>query len=295
MEFTNLFQGGAPQGGEGVPADALSPVIVLSLAGLLVVVVVAGIFLWRLTRRRAQSAGVVEAEHRANAIIEAAAAEARTLRAELERERVKVLENDKRELQRVVEVYGDKLDRVLKELSYDIQKQHLDATKNFISALARVEDRVNESGSQAQESMRSFSAQAGGLFEVMAGEVDNVKKGIQHLAVALEEAAANESDKNLEIVRQEMRKIGSQTAASILEVAKGLDALLKKNLEEQFAAISTEVEGYRRARLALVDERILTLVSETAQIALGKQLSVEEHADLVLKALDEAKSSGVFV
>ncbi len=295
MEFTNLTQNNATLESVGASVTSTTPTEVFYAGGLLFVITVAGFLLWRLTRKKSTIENIVAAEHKANSIIEEAAAEARTLRIELEQERVKVLENDKRELRRVVEVYGDKLDRVLKELSYDIQKQHLDATKNFITALSRVEERVSDSGSQAQESMRAFSAQAGGLFEVMADEVDNVKKGIQHLAVALEEAAANESDKNLEIVRQEMRKIGSQTAASILEVAKGLDAMLKKNLEEQFAAISTEVEGYRRARLALVDERILTLVGETTQIALGKQLSMEEHADLILKALEEAKSSGVFV
>jgi hypothetical protein len=129
----------------------------------------------------------------------------------------------------------------------------------------------------------------------LANEVENVEKGIQHLAVALEEAAVSESDKNAEIVREEMKKIGKETAKSIVSVAQGLDESLRVNIEKEFTRISDELTSYRSARMRLVDERILLLIEETAQIALQKQLSMEDQADLVYRSLEEAKQRGVFV
>lgn len=129
----------------------------------------------------------------------------------------------------------------------------------------------------------------------MSVEIQNVEQGIQHLALALEEAAANESDKNAELVRSEMRKIGEHTAKSILAVAKGLDTELREKLEREFTSISDELVNYRKARMQMVDERILNLIEETAQIALRKQLSMQDQADLVYRALEEAKERGVFV
>ena len=115
------------------------------------------------------------------------------------------------------------------------------------------------------------------------------------MALALEEAAANESDKNAEIVREEMRKIGEETARSVVRVAEGLDEALRTNLEKEFTAITHELGKYREARMRLVNERILLLIEETAQIALQKQLSLQDQADLVYRSLEEAKQRGIFV
>ena len=143
--------------------------------------------------------------------------------------------------------------------------------------------------------MDSFTKQSGTLFERLSYEIENVEEGIRHLALALEEAAENESDKNAEIVREEMRKIGKETAKSVVEVAKGLDESLRINIEKEFKTISEELNKYREARMRLVNERLLTLIEETTQIALQKQLTLKDHSDLVYRSLEEAKQRGIFV
>lgn len=238
---------------------------------------------------------ILKAEERAESIIAEAVAEARELRTSIERDRMRALTEDQQSVERFLDAYRHQLENAIKELSYGVEKEHMRATTHFVEALQNIEQRVALNANEAKHSMDSFTGQSSQLFERLSLEIENVEKGIQHLALALEEAAANESDKNAEIVRDEMRKIGEETAKSVLKVAKGLDEALQINLEKEFTAITHELGKYREARMRLVNERILLLLEETAQIALQKQLSLKDQADLVYRSLEEAKQRGIFV
>jgi hypothetical protein len=238
---------------------------------------------------------ILQAEERARAIVAEAAAEARRARLAIEKDRTHALNEDHQEIDRFLDAYRFHLDKTIKELAYGIEKEHMRATSHFVGSLQNIEQRVALNADEAKHSMDSFTTQSSTLFDRLAYEIENVEKGIQHLALALEEAAANESDKNAEIVRAEMKQIGEHTAQSVLAVAQGLDQALREKMEHEFASISEELSTYREARMRLVDERILTLIEETAQIALQKQLSMQDQADLVYRSLEEAKQRGIFV
>jgi len=238
---------------------------------------------------------ILDAEERAHTIIAEATVEARNLRASIEKERMKALNDDHQGIDRFLDAYRYQLEKTVKELSYGVEKEHMRATSHFVEALQSIEERVSLNADEAKHSMDSFTGQSSTLFERLAYEIENVEEGIRHLALALEEAAENESGKNAEIVRQEMQKIGEKTAKSVVDVAKGLDKVLQINLEKEFKTISKELEEYREARMRLINERILVLIEETAQIALQKQLALQDQEDLVYRSLEEAKQRGVFV
>lgn len=238
---------------------------------------------------------ILDAEQRAHAIIAEATIEARNLRISIEKERMKALNDDHQSIDRFLDAYRFQLEKTVKELSYGVEKEHMRATSHFVETLQSIEERVSLNADEAKHSMDSFTGQSSTLFERLAYEIENVEEGIRHLALALEEAAENESGKNAEIVRQEMQKIGEKTAKSVVDVAKGLDKVLQLNLEKEFKTISKELEKYREARMRLINERVLVLIEETAQIALQKQLSLQDQADLVYRSLEEAKQRGIFV
>jgi hypothetical protein len=238
---------------------------------------------------------IINAEERAHSIVAEATAEARRLRSTIEKERIKALNEDGQGVNRFLDAYRYQLEKTIKELSYGVEKEHMRATSRFVESLQNIEERVSLNANEAKHSMDSFTSQSGTLFERLSYEIENVEEGIQHLALALEEAAENESDKNAQIVREEMQKIGKETARSVVDVAKGLDEVLRVNLETEFKSISAELGKYREARMRLINERILVLIEETAQIALQKQLSLQDQSDLVYRSLEEAKKRGVFV
>lgn len=243
---------------------------------------------------RAEEA-IINAEERAHAIVAEATAEARSVRNTIEKERIKALNEDQHGVDRFLDAYRFKLEKSIKELTYGVEKEHMRATTRFVESLQSIEERVSLNAEEAKHSMDSFTGQSSTLFERLAYEIENVEEGIRHLALALEEAAENESGKNAEIVRKEMQKIGQETAASVVEVAKGLDKVLQKNLEKEFQSISSELETYRESRMRLINERILVLIEETTQIALQKELSLKDQADLVYRSLEEAKERGIFI
>ncbi len=267
-------------------------IFVLVLLGVIIVLIVRGGS--KLTPGKAEKI-ILNAEEKARAIISEASAEARHLRATIEKERTKALNEDRQSVERFLDAYRYKLEKIIKELTYGVEKEHMRATSRFVESLQAIEERVSLNAEEAKHSMDSFTNQSGTLFERLSYEIENVEEGIQHLALALEEAAENESDKNAEIVREEMRKIGKETAKSVVEVAKGLDDSLRINIEKEFKTISEELNKYREARMRLVNERLLTLIEETAQIALQKQLTLKDHSDLVYRSLEEAKQRGIFV
>jgi len=238
---------------------------------------------------------VLQAEDRARMIVAEATAEARQARLSIEKERIRALSEDHNEVERFLDAYRFQLDKTMKELVYGAEKEHMRATSSFVESLQALEQNVALNADEAKHSMDSFTKQSSVLFDRLSFEIENVEKGIQHLALALEEAAANESGKNAELVRTEMRKIGEETARAVLGVAKGLDDSLRVNLEKEFKSISAELTRYRETRMRLIDERILVLIEETAQIALQKQLPMQTQSDLVYRALDEAKQRGFFV
>ncbi len=235
------------------------------------------------------------AEEEARGIVAAASAAARDMRLTVEKERMQALSQDSREVDAFIDAYRYRLEKIMKELAYGVEKEHSRATSHFVESLQKLEERVARNADEAKHSMDSFSNQSSTLFQRLSYEIENVEKGIQHLALALEEAAANESDKNAEIVREEMRKIGKETAAAVVKVAQGLDDALRVNLEKEFTSIAGEITKYREARMRLIDERILMLLEETTQIALQRKLSMQEQADLVYRSLEEAKQRGIFV
>lgn len=282
--------------GVGLVPFIIGTVVLVSMFGLLVAILVV------LVRAQRQSLAPEEvtraiqhAEERARSIVAEAHAMAREARLEIEKERVRALNEDQQATARFIDAYTLKLDKVVQELSYGLEKEHMRVTAKFVEGLQSIEERVAHNAGEAKQSMDSFTDQSSALFERLAVEIENVERGIQHLALALQEAAANEADRNADIVRREMQKIGKDTAASVTEVARGLDKVLRDSVEGEFTRISNELSQYRAARMNLVDERILSLIEETTEIVLQKKLSMQDQADLVYRSLEDAKERGIFV
>lgn len=238
---------------------------------------------------------LLRAEDRAREIVAEATAHAREVRLTVEKERLKALNEDRQEVKLFIDVYQEKMERIIKDLSYGMEREHMRATSLFVERLQIIESRVAANADEAKHSMDSFSSQSSVLFERLALEIENVQKGIQHLALALEEAAMNEADKNADIVRREMQKIGKDTASSIAEVAKELNSVLHESVAGEFSRIANELAQYRSARMRMVDERIIALIEETVGIVLQKKLSMQDQSDLVYRSLEEAKERGVFI
>lgn len=234
-------------------------------------------------------------EEKAKELITKATQEAESLRARVQSEIMQATKSDEVEVTRILKSYDERLAHLIDHLQEGLDKENARATLHFIDTLQKMEAHVAEDAKQAHDTMKASLKQSSELFDRLSGEIQQVEGGIKHLMKALVEAATDETSKNVELVRNEMQKIGAHTASSVTTVAKDLEKVLEQNLANEFASISTDVEKYRRARLELVDERVLVIIEKTAQIALQKELSIKEQSELVYRALEEAKQTGIFV
>ncbi len=76
--------------------------------------------------------------------------------------------------------------------------------------------------------------------------------------------------------------------------AAEMQARVVEGIEKEITETKNAIAVYRKERMALVDRNSISLVTETTRIVLGKTLSFEEHRDIILRALEDAKKSGIF-
>lgn len=94
-------------------------------------------------------------------------------------------------------------------------------------------------------------------------------------------------------VKQEIERLLADLHDEHTKLKRHLTKQLEDHLEQEFSAARDAVAKYREAQLRMIDRRIVSLIEEVASLALQKELSVSEHADIVFKSLEEAKKHGI--
>lgn len=77
------------------------------------------------------------------------------------------------------------------------------------------------------------------------------------------------------------------------------EGLITKQAEYVIGAVvksvQTDIETYKNNQMEGIDETVAGIVEKVAPEVIGKSISMEDHADLVWKALERAKKEGLFV
>jgi hypothetical protein len=268
-------------------------------------------FSLNLAENRAKRAEL-KAKKKAETILAAAVSQASAKLSLFEDEYTKALQNDRKQIEQFLERYNVELTNTIIEIAYGIAGNSNRAADKFGQALEELEQQVSQNTIVARQRLDSMTEKSAALVAQLSCDLKKVDDGIEEMAVGLSEVARLESEKNAEIVHSELRKIGAEAvtvmgsipdqmkqmrkdaADAIGEVTSDLSKTVQTTMNKELDAISDEVSRYRALRIQMVDERILVLVTETAKVALQKELSAENQAELVYRSLEEAKQSGIF-
>mgnify|MGYP001579381323 CR=1 FL=1 len=117
------------------------------------------------------------------------------------------------------------------------------------------------------------------LKEARIGAVGTRQKLSAKMDSALAEVATNEIDSF---------KKALQTGTV------GVQKLVGEKVASRYDEVTAEIESYKKSQLASVDEKIITILQTVAQKVFAKSIPVEQHVELVLKSLEEAKRDGMF-
>lgn len=69
---------------------------------------------------------------------------------------------------------------------------------------------------------------------------------------------------------------------------------IKRRLDSEIAGAKQAVDTYKNKRIEGIDNHIAELVIETVKRTIDKALTPQEHTDLVIRSLQEAKEDGFF-
>jgi len=130
---------------------------------------------------------------------------------------------------------------------------------------------------------------------------EELVKSSKLYASKYEEILKETQGQSIKILQNIPQDIKTVLAKEIQSVHITIEEEVKKAEEEAKGVVvlayqkaESEVEKYKLARLRQVDESIVMILKEVARKVLSKEINMEEHEKLVMKALEEAKRQGVF-
>lgn len=95
-----------------------------------------------------------------------------------------------------------------------------------------------------------------------------------------------------------LQQLTAESIQDFQSVAKELEIDLQqqiKNFRETLLPnLEKELEQYKQSRLQHLDQELLTITQKVAQEVLNKSLSLSDHQNFVIEALEKAKREGVF-
>ena len=189
---------------------------------------------------------------------------------------VKQLEVLNSEARKAFEECGKCFDRISNEMSEE-------ARANSHKFSQQLEEMNNDARNVFAENAQNLERISGEMSEEAR---DHLRDSVLKATSAIEEV----SKRSCEQMNEEIGKVSEDISASKAEFIEMLKGAFNKELED----LKREVKEYRRDRMRVVDEQIVTLVEETAQIALNTKLTHDDHREVIINALEEAKKRGAF-
>lgn len=167
--------------------------------------------------------------------------------------------------------------------------------KDTESRLAAIVENASASAKQTLASTQLFTQKQLKIFEE---EVNKSSQMYLNLYQRTLENLERETVKEIKVIPELLRRDMSQglkiTGEAFKEDVIKIAEEIRISLEKAYKDVEMDVEEYKKARLSQVDKSIADIILQIARKVLVKEINREEHEKLVLKALDDAKKSGMF-
>ena len=204
---------------------------------------------------------IKEAQKKANQLLDEAGEQARAIRTKAEMDASKLLVERKKENESLEQTYAQQIKDVAASSKELLEKQTAEMKRVSGETLESLRGYVASADAILKEEM-------GGVQGTLQEERERIKNGFSEMMRHMED----EHKKLLEENKQQVSQV----------------------LTQEIEAARTAIADYKKERLTAIDQGIVRLVEETTRIALGKTLTLEEHANIIEASLKEAKEEGIF-
>ncbi len=175
---------------------------------------------------------------------------------------------------------NEKAEEIIKKAIDRAERIILDAEIVKTDFLNKVEENLERIGEQGVRELKvdseEFDKKYKDLFEGLKQEY------LKHANTTLE-SVGKIADEELEDFRKILR---SETVES--------QEIVSKKISEEFEKAQKEIETYKNDRVNNIAQEISTLVNKLSKDVLGKSLTPDQHGEIILQALENAKKDGLF-
>ncbi len=165
------------------------------------------------------------------------------------------------------------------------------ATTKANSSLDAIENLSEESKSMLKSELDTLVKEETDKLRVASKElVDFYKTSLtkQH------QESFQEIEQATQEVEQQIEKEMDEFKDVLHEGTVGMQEKVEAKATAEYQKVEKELESYKARRLKAVDETIYDILHDVSKDVFGQALSMEEHQELVLKALEEAKQNNIF-
>lgn len=110
----------------------------------------------------------------------------------------------------------------------------------------------------------------------------------------MQEELIHSSQTKIERAQKESDETLNTYTSSLQKKFGSLPESFEKKIQETFSTIDKQAEEYKKMQLKKIDDSIGTIVMDTYQEILSKNITLSVHTDLVVEALEKAKKEGIF-
>jgi uncharacterized protein YkuJ len=131
--------------------------------------------------------------------------------------------------------------------------------------------------------VKYFQEAATDLLSVYKQELESLKADTIKIANNITKDIENNTIQELKDFKEILKK---ETYAS--------QKIVEQKIEEEYAQTKVEIETYKQDRIKKVEDEIYNILQNVSTLVLGKAISLEDHEQIVIDALNKAKEEKVF-
>jgi len=203
---------------------------------------------------------------------------------------IKKINSQKEELEALTNQIYDKESEVLKDARSKAETIVNDAIQKAQEIITSSNNLNSQSKKTLDEAFETLMKHQTGYFEKASQDfLEEYKKELESL-----------KQKNIEILKNTSKSIEEDTLREVEDFDSIIEKetvasqkIIQEKIEKDYARVQKEVDEYKTQMVNKVDEQIYKILQEVSKLVLGKSLSLAEHEQLIIDALDQAKKDGL--
>lgn len=210
-----------------------------------------------------------------------------------QRQAVEIVSDAQQEAEAVLSEANEASTKAMVKASQAAEATNRSYQAELQNILDRYNDQLGKTLKRGDESFAALTTAAADSFnrrqEVLNTQFDDVLEQLNTVAGTLNTQTTGTMKKLEESIDETMQNL--QTMLKQGEVV--VQQHVAEHLEGILDRAEADVDAYRNARLKLLDRHIERLIEDVAIRVLHKKLTLDEHADLAIKALQDARDHNV--